>query len=183
MTLTDGVAAVGAWHRETFGEHDPAEHRKALDDKLDEELVEYRADRTGEELADLQILLLAIAAREEIDLEAEVIAKFEILKGRDQKARDRERGIAIPGETNSEEPEAILDFGRKIYFETKESAAAFAYLRDKTSIPVERRDTYEGSTGWTYPYRLFVDGLGRHCGIEPCWVIHAAEEEGFSYGS
>jgi len=90
---------VGEWHEKTFGRM--PFHANRLIKKWEEEsgeLVDAMEaedhETIGEELADCQILLLAIARRAGVDLAAETRKKFNTVKSRDQVARDKERGIA-----------------------------------------------------------------------------------------
>jgi NTP pyrophosphatase (non-canonical NTP hydrolase) len=97
----DLVADVTEWHIETFGPYTPW---KALAAKLREEAGELAdvmeqwegmCGEVAEESADVQMILCAIAGRNDIDQIAETRKKLEIVKGRDQLARDRERGIPV----------------------------------------------------------------------------------------
>lgn len=98
MTIHNYQRAIGDWHIETFGKEVSA-NRMAR--KWDEESTELanailaNADKSdiGEEIADCFIMLCAIADRNGIRFSDAVAAKFDIVKSRDQLARDRERGI------------------------------------------------------------------------------------------
>ncbi len=102
MTFEELQSQVGQWHRKTFSP-DCINTRLGL--KLVEEAKEFllMADLTAvpntdamEEAADCLIVLMAWAERNNADLIGAAAAKLEILKGRDQKARDAERGIIEP---------------------------------------------------------------------------------------
>ncbi len=90
---------VTEWHEATYGRATPW---KALAAKLREEVGELTdvmdhweamCGEIIEESADILILLCAVLGRHEIDLMAKAREKFEIVKGRDQVARDKVRGI------------------------------------------------------------------------------------------
>ena len=90
MTLEDLIAEVTGWHYSHFG---TANIDLALAKKLVEEASEFRVSRTPEEAADVLIVLCAWAGRHNVDLLEAARIKLEIVKGRDQIARDKERGI------------------------------------------------------------------------------------------
>ncbi len=76
---------IGEWHIEEFGEYFS---NKALAKKLLEEAAEFMVERVPEEAADILILLMAWAHRNNVDLIKEAVKKFEIVKNRNQKERD-----------------------------------------------------------------------------------------------
>ena len=82
---------VAEWHRATFPEDGIIDRLKQ---KLSEEYCEFRQTSCSEpeEAADVVIVLLALADRRGWDLEQAVKSKLEIVKRRDQFARDRARG-------------------------------------------------------------------------------------------
>lgn len=86
---------IGKWHLETFG----ACSNKRIARKLLEECAEFMVAQSypgtpqanqhrAEEAADVLMVLIAWAHRNQVDLLAEVEKKFNIVKNRDQKARD-----------------------------------------------------------------------------------------------
>ena len=77
---------IGDWHIETFG---PGDMNKRLARKLLEESAEFMVARNDEEAADVLIVLMAWAERNKKDLLEVVRAKFEVVRGRDQKSRDQ----------------------------------------------------------------------------------------------
>ena len=91
--------AAGRWHRDTFGEHAPEDHARAILAKLREEVGELSAEPSPEEAADVLICLLCLCDRMGWDLGASSLGKLALLRLRkDQVARDRERGIPVVGD-------------------------------------------------------------------------------------
>ena len=86
--FTELQRQVGEWHADTF----PEATQKQIRRKLLEEAAETMcALPTGlaEELADVVLVCLTIAHRNEIDLLSAIEEKFEIVAGRDQVAREK----------------------------------------------------------------------------------------------
>lgn len=95
------VNDVTEWHRSEFGSF---LNWKAAAAKLREEaneLADIMESWEGvcleffQEMADVQLVLCAIAGKTGTDLEEEARKKLEIVRNRDQKARDRQRGIPV----------------------------------------------------------------------------------------
>ena len=85
------------WHLATFGPHCTNER---IERKLVEEVMECRLALSDgadwpQEAADVVICLMALCGRNNVDLLAEVVKKFEVVKARgmSQVDRDRQRGI------------------------------------------------------------------------------------------
>ena len=94
---------IGNWHVTTYG-REPMSATRMVDkwkeearELLDELRNGTRTEKIHEEMADCAILLLAMAHREGVELESLITAKFDIVRNRDQKARDIERGIPMFG--------------------------------------------------------------------------------------
>ena len=97
MTLEDLVQEVTEWHYQEYG---TKTMDKPIGNKLREEACEFRdevclenKERAKVEAADCLILLCAWAGRNGIDLIAEARKKFDIVRNRNQRQRDIERGI------------------------------------------------------------------------------------------
>ena len=75
---------VGEWHVKEFGECS----NKRICRKLLEESAEFMVDKTEEEAADVLIMLMAWAHRNNVDLLQAARKKFEVVRHRDQAARD-----------------------------------------------------------------------------------------------
>lgn len=90
MTTLDQLQfRVGLWQRGTF----PGVNDDMRMAKLAEEFGELLADPTNaEEMADVFLVLLSQAEAHGVNLLAAAEAKFEIVRNRDQRARDAERG-------------------------------------------------------------------------------------------
>lgn len=86
-------AIIGRWHVECFG---ALGDQEACVRKFAEEAAEFAANPSGEEAADCVIVLLAWAHRQGIDLMGAVRTKFDIVRQRDQLARDIAKGIVRP---------------------------------------------------------------------------------------
>lgn len=87
--MKDLQQAIGTWHVETFG---PIRSGYLLA-KLREEFEEFMAAPSPEEAADIVICLMALMHRAGFDLQTAIEEKFEIVRSRDQKKRDEERGL------------------------------------------------------------------------------------------
>ncbi len=89
---------IAEWHRATFGSERIID-RLIL--KLREEIKELnldldaRSDSAREEMADVAIVLYAMADRLDFDLDTLIRGKLARVKARDQVARDAERGITL----------------------------------------------------------------------------------------
>lgn len=93
MSLSELQQMVGEWHVSQFDADCPLTR---LFRKLREEHNELQDAEDHEEAAesaDVLICLLAIAHRRGFDLDKVVTDKFEIVRNRDQRKRDEERGI------------------------------------------------------------------------------------------
>ena len=87
------------WHLKEFGEGAKKSTIaiKTLD-KIEEEYQEFLETLQGtleeaEEIADIFIALLAYSGRMGYDMDAEIRRKFEIVKNRNQRQRDEDRGL------------------------------------------------------------------------------------------
>ena len=86
-------ARVAKWHRKTFGST-TADLLRRMGQKFDEEVDEYREHLDLKEAADVILVLMTIADRAGVDLQALVEEKLAIIEQRtDQIERDAERGI------------------------------------------------------------------------------------------
>ena len=97
--MKDLQKQITDWHLKEFGEGGKKSTiaLKTLD-KIEEEYQEFLGTLQGtleeaEEIADIIIVLLAYAGRMDYDMDAEVRRKFEIVKNRDQRQRDEDRGL------------------------------------------------------------------------------------------
>ena len=97
--MKDLQAEILNWHVATFGEGAiGSEIADRTLEKLEEEYSELWLTHPGssdeaEEIADIIIVLLAYAGRMGHDMDAEIRRKFDVVKNRDQRQRDKERGL------------------------------------------------------------------------------------------
>lgn len=87
--MTPIQTRIGMWHRRTF----PNCSQLAIEAKFAEEADEFTNHPSGEEAADVVIVVMAWCEMNGVDLYEAVLAKFEKIQSRDQLSRDIERGI------------------------------------------------------------------------------------------
>jgi phosphoribosyl-ATP pyrophosphohydrolase len=92
MTIEALQAEIGLWHRETFGEDCRISRiLQKFEEEADELLL--HGNTLSEEAADCMIVLLALCDRIGVSAQDCIRTKLDVVKVRDQAARDRERGI------------------------------------------------------------------------------------------